>query len=242
MFGSAERNDAAVLLYERTDPCSTIGAHQHLEHVLNVGLGVGTLGGKLQGVREVVLHDAANGAVQSGREQQHLALFRNTIKDAFHARQKAHVRHSVCLVDHDHAHISQVDVTTFHEVFEAPRGRNNDRAAAQSLHLRAIPCATKYRCGEELPVDIEQVNFSLHLLGQFSRRHEHEATRATLCELSQSLDQNQPECNGLTRPGRCLATDVAAAQSRRHGESLNLRGLCNLSLRKRRHQRLGDAQ
>ena len=86
------------------------------------------------------------------------------------------------------------------------------------------------------------MNLLLHLLGELTRGYEHQPTWPTSGVIAQALDQNQTEGNRLTRTRRGFAADVFAGQAGRHGQRLNLGRRGDFSARKRRRQRLGNAQ
>jgi hypothetical protein len=53
------------------------------------------------------------------------------------------------------------------------------------------------------------MDFPLHLLGQFTSRHEDESARAALCVLAQTFGEDDSERDGLPRACRGLAANVA---------------------------------
>ena len=74
------------------------------EEVANVaGLVVSSsLDGVTAGRTLVALHEPVDGTVESGREEQRLALRSRHVEDALDGGQEAHVGHAVGLVDHHH--------------------------------------------------------------------------------------------------------------------------------------------
>lgn len=80
----------------------------------------------MQRIRQIVVDDAANCAVECRREKQNLALARETIKNAFNTRQESHISHAISLVENTYTHCSQVDVASLDEILEAPRSCYDD--------------------------------------------------------------------------------------------------------------------
>ena len=78
-------------------------------------------------------------AVDGGGEQKRLARFRRGGDDFFHRRQKAHVKHAVGLVEHEHLHAIEVRSLLLHKVDEASRRCDKHVGSAfQGADLRVV--------------------------------------------------------------------------------------------------------
>src|SRR4051812_33026473 len=79
-------------------------------------------------------HDRAG---HRGREQHRLPLGRHHAEDPLDVGQEAQVEHLVGLVEHEHAHLAEDQVTLLGQVEQPARGADDDLdAGLQGLHLR----------------------------------------------------------------------------------------------------------
>ena len=115
-----------MLAHELAHSSRAISTHENFKDMLDIWLCLDTLGGELQRVVEIVPYDAAHCSIERGGKQEHLPFARHLVKNALHTRQETHVGHSVSLVNYHHSYVSQVDVSTLHQVFETSRGGHDD--------------------------------------------------------------------------------------------------------------------
>ena len=122
-----------------------LGLKRDGQHKLLDGLGHGTLVCDLDRCRVFYqVFDAADRALVKGSgEQQRLALGRRLGHDLSHLRQKAHVKHAVGLVKHQHVDLAQHGLTLLDKVNKSAGGRDQHiAAAAKRLLLRLVPHAS----------------------------------------------------------------------------------------------------
>ena len=73
----------------------------------------------------------------SCREQSGLVLIGNLAQNQFHIFPKSHVQHFVCLVQHHHVHMIQLNGVTAHVIHHPSRGTHNNLCTLQSVNLFA---------------------------------------------------------------------------------------------------------
>ena len=129
----AHKDDGALraLLLEELGQQVVLGLDGHREHKLVDGVG-GRRGGRNLHAGRVAhqVGDLAHGFLVEGRrEQQRLALGRRLAHDAADGRQKAHVEHTVGLVENQHLNLVQMAGALLDQVDQAARRGDQDVAA-----------------------------------------------------------------------------------------------------------------
>ena len=136
--------------------------------------------------------------------------------------QEAHVGHAVGFVDHHDLDGREIHEALLQQVGEAAgRGHHDRRATAERLRLEALGRAAVDREHEE-PTGLGQRHERLaHLEGQLARRHQDEAGRSVGLGLRDPLDERDAEGEGLARPGRGAAAEVAPGERVRESGGLD---------------------
>ncbi len=165
------------------------------------------------GVVLEVGHELGDGAVEGGREQQHLAVVRGLLDDAADRGQKAHVGHLVGFVDHHGGDVAQVDGSHLHQVLETT-GAGDDEfdAAVERLALAAVADPAVDRSGIVAGSLRERGQLGHDLLGEFTGRGQHEGDWSLRAGVGEAGDEREPEAEGLSRAGRRAAGNVAAGE------------------------------
>ena len=132
-----------------------------------------------------VTHQVGDGAhalvVERGREQQGLTVLAAAVHDGAHLRQKAHVEHTVGLVEHQGAHFVKVRRALLDQVDQtARRGHQNIAAARKRLLLRSVGKAAHHRDRGVAGAFGDGRAHLVDLLGKLTRGcdHEHEGAAA----------------------------------------------------------------
>ena len=216
-------------------------------HVLVDSLGRLTLvrdfhhGGVLEQVAEVLL----DGLVDRRREEKRLALVGRSLDDGGHIGKKAHVKHTVRLVEHERLHAGEVDDLALHKVVQAA-GRRDEHvgAAADLLDLRAVG-----RTAEDGRHELPGAARDLHgresdLLRKLARRRNHEqARRAVVAAVARHAgkDRKQEGCRLASARARS-GDEIAAGQNDGNSLLLNGRGLIVAQARNRIEGVIGQAK
>ena len=160
---------------------------------------------------------------RNGRgEQQRLALCRQLLYDALDVREKAHVEHSVRLVEHKGFDLVQLYDFLTHEVPQAARGRDEDvRAALDGLDLRHLRHAAEDDRRRYGHITRVLAYILIDLKRKLTRRSENERTDAASGVLVEPLDDRHGKRAGLARAGLRTAEQVASLENRRDGLLLN---------------------
>ena len=172
----------------------------------------------------VALHEAVDRAVERRREQERLAGRGRAVEQLLNCGQEAHVGHAVGLVDHDELDLVEVDLAPLDQVGEPTRARDEHvDAAAQRLELRTEADAAVDRGDAELARAAEPLELTADLRRELARRDEDESTRADAARaLPDACDERDAEGDGLARPGRRAAAQVAAGETVGDGHGLDV--------------------
>ena len=142
--------------------------------------------------------------------------------DAPHVGQKAHVKHAVGLVEHQHFHLAQVD-RALADVIEKPtRTGNHDLGAGpQSLQLRphAYPAVDRDTAQGCLAAQVYER--LVDLLGQLARGRHDQRADAAPGSLLQAMQDREGKRGGLARAGLRQTHHVASRHDRGNGLFLN---------------------
>ena len=248
LLGAAEHEHALELLArhraargdELLQERCLLALHDGAEVLLD-GLGGLAEHGDLHACR-IVQHGVhgRGDARRDGRgEEQRLALLGQCTDDAADARPEAHVEHAVGLVEHEHAHLREVDGAALHEVDEAAR-RGDEHVAslreARELLIEARTARDDHRMLAGLGAD--RLGDLLDLLGELARGGDDEGVRpiaGTLCcnrcdvgRARAATAATPPPALGFRFLGRCLSCVFRAFGGRRlHGSRRLRRDSCD---------------
>ena len=160
-------------------------------------------------------------------EHQRLALFRQLFRNAADVVDEAHVKHPVCLVQHERLHLIQMHKALIHQVPQAAgAGNHHIRTAVEGIHLPLLI----YAAEDDRRVDGQlfaiKHEIIINLLGEFAGRGEDEgADGAALPEAGglfcQLLDNRQGERGGFARAGLRTAQHILSSEDERDGRLLN---------------------
>ena len=195
----------------------------------------------LQQIAQVLL----DGAVDGCGEQQRLAVFGRVLDDFGDVGQKAHVKHAVGLVKHQHGHLGQINDAAVHQVVQAARrGNEHVGAAAQLANLWAVGRAAVHG-GHE----VARFAGNLHacagnLLCKLARGADdaHARRAAAALDAGQRGQRGQQESRRLARAGGSGGDNVAAFQDVGDGLLLNRRGSVVAHALDGGKRRLGQAE
>ena len=210
--------------------CDAVGVGHAPEAVGDLALLLQRLGLVVGGVGLVVAHQHVDVAVERGREEHRLALLVGQVEQAPHLGEEAHVGHAVGLVDDDDVDVVEAERAALEEVLEAAGGGDDDLdALAERLHLALHAGAAVDGEHLGLGAPAQGHELLLHLRGELTGGHEHEALGPAGRGLLDAGEQREAEGDGLAGAGGRLAADVAA------GEGVGERGGLD-------GERLGDAE
>ncbi len=185
-------------------------------------------GGRVDGVDdrvvEVAPHQQVDVAVEGGREEHPLPLRVHLVEQLGDLRHEPHVGHLVGLVEDGDGDPVQPAVAALDEVLEPARGGDDDLgAAAQRARLTADGHAAHDGGEPQLQRPGVRGEGVGHLLGQLTRRYEHQGQRALGIGAAPlgAGQQRQAEREGLARAGPAAAEDVPAGQRVRQGGRLD---------------------
>ena len=146
----------------------------------------------------------------SGREHQHLTLFRHMLKYLFYIVEEAHVNNFVSLVEYDRMYLVEFDLAAFDKVNQTTRGGYNHlHTLAQRTYL-AVDTRTAVDRQYTKIVDIfgKVGKIAGYLKTQFTCRSYNESLRYILRRIN-TLQYRQPESGRLARTGLCKTNDIA---------------------------------
>ncbi|MNS60168.1 hypothetical protein D3C72_931490 [compost metagenome] len=170
-----------------------------------------------------------NRAVQRGREQQRLAVFRQAADDGFDVFNEAHVQHAVGFVQHQRVHGVQLDATRLQVIDQAAGGGDQHvNATRQGLQLGAVGHAAHNGGGAQVSqlAAIGGRGFG-DLQGQFAGRGQHQHLHADALvggHLGNTVQGRQHEGGGLAAARLRGHHQVVAGQRLRNGGSLDRGG------------------
>ena len=181
-----------------------------------------------------------------GREEHGLPVRRGEFQDPLHVGQEPEVEHLVGLVEHQRAHVRQVQVALADQVEQAPGGSHHHvHARAQRVDLRLVSAAAVHRDHPRLAGLAGRLQVVGDLDRQFPGRHHDQGTgpaRGHRRLQGQPLQQRNAERQRLARAGPGLANDVMTGQRDGQGQRLDREGGGNTLSRQALNDRLGDTQ
>ena len=174
------------------------------------------------------------GAGHGGGEQHGLPAGRHQPDDLLDVGQEAQVEHLVGLVEHQGAHVAEVEVALLGQV-DQPSGRTDDDldALAQGLDLRLVRPAAVDREQPHGAAGRRLLEVAGHLDAQLAGRHHDERLRlarggrrqrrvaVVLAVEDDPLEQRDAEAERLAGAGLGLADDVVPVQGDREGQRLD---------------------
>ena len=126
----------------------------------------------------IVTNEHVDLAVESRRKKQYLAVGRGLVQDAPYRGQESHVRHAVCLVHDDDAHVLHIHVAPVDQVLEPARTCHQDvYRRPQGAQLGSVTGTAVDGSHREVPRFGERTDYAAYLSGELAGRHEHESTR-----------------------------------------------------------------
>ncbi|CAB4907473.1 unannotated protein [freshwater metagenome] len=146
------------------------------------------------------------------REQQGLTATRNGSHNALHCWHKAHVGHTVGLVNNYECNCTQIEIAALHQVLKTTWGCHNDACGTSSLYLWAITSATVNSSNGNATTRTQHCNFFCNLSSKLTGWHEHQSMWAAWLGFDNFDSQCNTESKGFARACRCLATNVQSHQ------------------------------
>ena len=117
-------------------------------------------------------------------------------------------------------------MTLLDDVEQAARGGHDDRGAlAERVDLRAHRCAAVHGLHEAPCGTAQRDERTLHLLGELTGGHQHEAGGAVGAGLADAGHQRDAEAEGLAGTGGRTAAQVTPGESVGQGDRLHGEGL-----------------
>ncbi len=179
--------------------------------------------------------DGANGAlVERGREQQRLPFFGRCGNDGADGRQKAHVKHAVGLIEHQHLNLIQGSRALLHKVYQAARGCDKHVAALLQGVALGVVAHTAHHGNRGMARMLGNgAAHLLYLLGKLAGGgyHQHEgafaialAAHATPVGMRKVVQRRQQERRRFACARLGGSQHIAASQNRRNRPSLNRGG------------------
>ena len=174
-------------------------------------------------IGEVAVGHLLDGARHRGGEQGGAPLVGQGRGDLLDVLGEAHPQHLIGLVEHEVAHLTQLERTALDEVHDPPGGAHHDlRTALQGADLRDVGGAAVHghhldvaRAAREVGDGVGRLQRELTGGGQHERLDGLEV-RVDIGE------EGQAERGGLARAGLGDADDVAPAQQHRDGGGLDV--------------------
>jgi hypothetical protein len=177
-----------------------------------------------------ILHAGAGQLIQIGRqssgEQKRLPFLRHGFQNLVDLGGKPHVKHAVCLIQHEDLHRRQVDRAVPHVVQQpSRRGHENVRPLAKAAHLRLHIGAPDNRRGKDTHAATELIDDALDLDGQLTGRHQNQRAWLAFRHGRQPLDHGNHKRGGLAGAGLRASQHVTSLERMRNGLRLNGRGV-----------------
>ena len=157
------------------------------------------------------LGQGADRVREGGREQQRLPLLGRALDQCADRFVEAHVEHAVGFVQHQRAHLAQVQRVLLHQ-FQHAAGRadHHVRRMRERGELRTQRnAAAEHRQFQVGDAGRQLAQLLADLVGEFAGGAEHQGLGARGGGVD-ALQQAQPECRGLAAAGRRLRDQVAA--------------------------------
>src|SRR3990167_9841566 len=144
-----------------------------------------------------------------GRKEEGLPLDRYLLKYSPDIRQKAHVKHVVCLIENQNFQPGQVDGRLPDMVEQTTwTGNNNLRTLPQFLNLRVNVYPAVNGNAPKAGLASEGLNGLMYLLRQFTRGGDDERPHIAAPALHQTVQYRQGKCGGLSCASLSKAHDV----------------------------------
>jgi hypothetical protein len=175
------------------------------------------------GVLGVGLGERPGRALERGREEQRLAVWRDPLDDPVDGGLEAHVEHPVGLVEDEDLDVLERDVAPLEQVLEPARGGDDDVCAGGLLGLGLEADAAVHDGDRQRPGLHDGLQLVDDLAGELARRGEHERGRPA-CVGGDPVGDRHAEGERLAGPGRGLGEDVAAGEDVGDDEPLNREG------------------
>jgi len=139
-------------------------------------------------------------------------------------RRESHIQKAVGLVEYDHEHAGEIELSPL-DVVEKPPWSANDhlRPARERALLRAVGHSAVNRDLVGLAVLTNRSEFTRHLQRELSRRYDDERLRPLEAGVNLLEDRDRERC-GLPGSGLRLSEEIAARLEHRNGPGLDRRG------------------
>jgi hypothetical protein len=155
-------------------------------------------------------------------EQQRLPLCWQVAENAPNVRQKTHVEHAVCLVEHQVLERGEPGIGGAEVIEQAAwRGDDHVHAASKGMFLRAHADAAVHGGRGERRVHGEIVEIGEDLRRQLARRREHQRARRAARPSHEPVQDRQQERGRFAASGHRGREEVAAGKRGRYGGGLN---------------------
>ena len=239
--------------------------HLHLVHLVDLEVVVHHLGNCLcvacdlveDGIAEVALHQAVDGAVEGRGEQEGLVdASDEPAQHPLDLGHEAHVGHPVGLVEHEHVEVLDGELAAVAEIDQPTRGRDDDLAAlAELTGLTLDVRAAVDRDDSHAEVLGERAQHVVDLHRELASRQQDEAARTRGVALladhlavgsrelaHEALQHRQAKRERFARAGLGLAAHVTALQGVGDREGLDREGGDDPLVGERLAELLVDAQ
>jgi hypothetical protein len=177
-----------------------------------------------------------------GRQQQGLLPLGHGLEDRLDGRPEPDVEHLVGLVQHDPAHLVEVDRLAVHQVHQPPGGGDDQVAAGGQQPLlpdhRLAPDDGRRAAAA---AGGQLLEFAADLVHQLARRRQDQGLGPALAVVDR-LDQGDQERGGLAGARRRIAQAVAPGQGRRDHLRLHGAGLLEAQAAHGRQHRLAQTE
>ncbi len=114
-----------------------------------------------------------------GGEQERLPLLGQVLQDGVHVGGEAHVEDAIGLVQHEQLHRGRVEVRVLVQVLLDPPGSTDDDVASlEAARLELEVLAADDQAGREVVILANLTERLENLVGQLSRRRDHQRAEA----------------------------------------------------------------
>ena len=225
---SLHEHDHAVgsLSLEQLGEQALLGLGGHAEHILPHRLGGGPLRRDLHthGVSHQRTRLREHVFGERRREQQRLAVPRRSCHNLAHVRQKAHVEHTIGLIEHQDLDLPERAGALVEQVDQAAGRRHKHVAATcERILLRLVAHAAHHDRGPMSSLCSHRLGDVRNLLRQLTcgRDDQHERPLSSP-SMPKTIQRGQQEGRGLSRPRLCCGHDVFPLEH--GGDGLRLDG------------------
>ena len=180
-------------------------------------------------VAQELAHNVGDSSVQSGREQQPLAIRGRCAEDALQRLDESELTHVVRLVDNRNHDLRHIKLAPGDQVFDASGSSDDDvNTALKSPNLTADRNTTINLGREQANAAGNGLHGAINLKSQLPGGGKDQSTwcatngalHTVFRHLQQALDQRSTESNGLAGTRAATSQNVAATQCHRNGRSL----------------------